>query len=80
MQGDLASVYPITNQFLDNNNLFFNIILVISISYGLFLLKDRGYLEYFRNLKKVKADIFVSMINILELLVAHINGMIKFQS
>ena len=52
----------------------------IYISYRLFLLKGRGYSGMFWKLKNLKVDVFVSIINISEVLVAHINRMIKFQS
>ena len=55
MQGDLAYIYPITKKFIDRNNNFltvFNVILVISISYGVFLLKGRGYLVILETKKK----------------------------
>ena len=51
---------------------------MIYISYGVFLLKGWGYSRMFWK-PEMKADVFVGVIKILEILVAHNNGTIKFQ-
>ena len=47
---------------------------MIRISYGVFLLKGLGYLGMFWKPKSVQADVFMGVIKISEVLVAHIYG------